>query len=184
MVEILLALDFRQRRMVVVIYASVGTAYTPLGDSVKNSAIPWPSCPRPWPPETRWCWPHGSPQVATGPPQCPAVATGSATTPSSPWTTAQDIIFIIIALWLRASTLLLTFSLPWCHLKTANKSVKFEVLKQFLSLFRISTWKDSFHHNAQYWKWFVVGPENILLFGGVSVHFSAQKFYKPGQWRG
>ena len=133
MVENLLALDIRQRRMVVVIYASVGTAYTPMGDSVKNTAIPWPSCPRPWPPETRWCWPHGSPQVATGPPQCPAGAAESATTPSSPWTTAQDII-IITAFWLRSNTLLLTLLLPWFHLKTTNKSVKFEVLK-FLSIF-------------------------------------------------
>ena len=136
MVEIWLALDFRQR-MVVVIYATVGTAYTPMGDSVKNTAIPWPSWPRPWPPETRWCWPHGSPQVATGPPQCPAGAAESAATPSSPWTTAQDII-IITALWLRASTLLLTFSLPWFHLKTTNKCVKFELFKHFLSSFALT----------------------------------------------
>ena len=147
--------------MVVVIHASVGTAYSPMGDSVKNTAIPWPSCPRPWLPETRWCWPHGSPQVATGPPQCPAGAAGSATTPSSPWTTAQDII-IITAFWLRSNTLLLTFSLPRFHLKTANKSVKFDILKHFLSLFCMSMRKDSIRQNAQYWKWFVVGPETIF----------------------
>ena len=55
----------------------------------KGTAIPWPSCARPWTPETRWCWPHSRPQASIGPPGCPVGEAGSAATPSSPWTTAQ-----------------------------------------------------------------------------------------------
>ena len=55
----------------------------------KGTAIPWPSCARPWTPETRWCWPHSPPQASIGPPGCPVGEAGSAATPSSPWTTAQ-----------------------------------------------------------------------------------------------
>lgn len=43
----------------------------------------------------------------------------------------------------------LSLSLP-CHLKTTNESAKFQFLKPFCCLFRISMWKD-FHQNAQHW---------------------------------
>ena len=38
-------------------------------------------------------------------------------------------------------------SLPWCHLKTTNKSVKSETFKGFCLLFRTGMWKD-FHQNT------------------------------------
>ena len=41
----------------------------------------------------------------------------------------------------------LTPSLPWCHLKTTIKSVKFETLQPFCFLFHTGMWKD-FHQNA------------------------------------
>ena len=46
-----------------------------------------------------------------------------------------------------ASCLNLTPSLPWCHLKTTIKSVKFETLKPSSFLFHTGMWKD-FHQNA------------------------------------
>ena len=46
----------------------------------------------------------------------------------------------------------LTPSLPWYHLKTTFKSVKFETHKPFWRVpLCISTWRD-FHQNARYWK--------------------------------
>ena len=41
----------------------------------------------------------------------------------------------------------LTPSLPWCHLKTTNKSVKSETLKPFCFRFCTGMWKD-LHQNA------------------------------------
>ena len=46
---------------------------------------------------------------------------------------------------------LLTPSLPWCHLKTTNKSAKFEILKPFRFIFWSGTWVD-FHQNVQHSK--------------------------------
>ena len=47
--------------------------------------------------------------------------------------------------------LVLTLSLPWCHLKMTNKSVTFDTLNCFWLLFRTGMWKD-FHRNTQHWK--------------------------------
>ena len=41
----------------------------------------------------------------------------------------------------------LTPSLTGCHLKTTNKSAKFQILKPFCLLFRTGMWND-FHQNA------------------------------------
>ena len=72
--------------------------------------------------------------------------------------------------------LYLTLSLPWCHLKTTNKSRNFEIL----CVFHISMWKD-IHQNPHCEIRFVIRPENILF---VYVHFSGKNFYMLRQRRG
>ena len=47
---------------------------------------------------------------------------------------------------------MLTPSLPWSHLKTTNKSAKFETLRHFCLIFRYGMWKE-FRQNASHWKW-------------------------------
>ena len=75
----------------------------------------------------------------------------------------QSMQFVISALrcpfhnWLRCLSIsrmtrpcaLLTPSLPWCHLKTTNKSAKSETLKPFCLLFRTGVRKDV-HQNAEH----------------------------------
>ena len=58
----------------------------------------------------------------------------------------------------------LTPSLPWCHLKTARKSAKFETLKPFSWVFVFLTgmWKDSSKRLALKTRC-VRGPENMLF---------------------
>ena len=82
-------------------------------------------------------------------------------------------------------------SLLWCHLKTTNISAMFENRKHFFFSFshwhvkRIALKSDVIENNNKNnnnnnkkatWK--------NILFAGASVHHSAQKFYRPGQWRG
>ena len=61
-----------------------------------------------------------------------------------------------------------TPSLPWCHLKTINKSVKSETFKGFCLLFHTGMWKD-FHQNTDTVIVLVVlctiGSENTLFIG-------------------
>ena len=65
------------------------------------------------------------------------------------------------------------FSLP-CHLRRTNKSAKFEIVKPFCFMFRISKWT-CFHQNAQYTEGiFVIRPENILFCRHVHAHFSLE----------
>ena len=59
--------------------------------------------------------------------------------------------------------LLLTPSMPWCHLKTTNKSMKFETLKPFCFLFCNGMWKN-FHQNAQHWKYIRYKTGNYIVF--------------------
>ena len=77
---------------------------------------------------------------------------------------------------------LLTPSLPWCHLKTTNKSAKFEILTSFCCCFALACERLCIKTHGIESRW-VTGPENIL-FAGASVHLSARTFYRLGQWRG
>jgi len=74
----------------------------------------------------------------------------------------------------------LTLSLPRCHLKTTNKVWNWKVFTEHLS---ISMWKGFIKTDAQYWKWFVIGQENVLS-AGACQHISARKFYRLWQWKG
>ena len=70
----------------------------------------------------------------------------------------------------------LTLWLPLYHLKTTNKSVKFEILKRFR--FGNSVRKDP-HQKAQYLKCYRTGKYTAC---GVCVHFAPRKFHRLGQW--
>ena len=73
-------------------------------------------------------------------------------------------------------------SLSWCHLKTTNNSAEFKTSSLFVFFFALACERIFIKmHSAE--SRCVVGPENIL-FAGVSVHLSDQKFYRLGQWRG
>ena len=78
--------------------------------------------------------------------------------------------------------LFLTPSLPWCHLKMTSKSVKLKLLEHFCFLFHSGTWKE-FHKMHSIECGCVTGPKS-RLFAGASMHLSAWKFYRLGQWRG
>ena len=73
----------------------------------------------------------------------------------------------------------LTPSLPWCHLKMTTKSVKFESFKTFCFYFSHRHVKGLSSQRVAL-KVDVIGPENIQ-FAGMSLHLSAQKFYRLGQ---
>ena len=71
----------------------------------------------------------------------------------------------------------LTLSLPRCHLKTANKSVKFEIHKSFFFFFffHLSQWHERISvkmHNIE--NRFVIRPENILFCRLVRARFSPE----------
>ena len=73
----------------------------------------------------------------------------------------------------------LTPSLPWCHVKTANRSRKFEIIKPFYVFFALACeWIFIKTHAIEIR--FVIGPGN-MPFSGTYVHFSARKFYRLGQ---
>ena len=72
----------------------------------------------------------------------------------------------------------LTPSLPWCHLKTTNKSAKLEILQLFCFLFR-SGFGEDFHQNSLHWKE-MLQDWKIDCFWSAS---GARKFYRLGQWR-
>ena len=77
----------------------------------------------------------------------------------------------------------LTPSLPWCHLKTTNQSVKSETLKPFLVSF--SRWHvKGLSSKCTALKVDVLQGRKIHVFWGVCVYLSAWKFYRLGQWRG
>ena len=85
----------------------------------------------------------------------------------------------------------LTPSLPWCHFKTTNKCAKFETFKLFcLSFFFFLGGGGRGHWHVKGFsskrialKVDVIGQETTL-FTGTSLHLSAWKVYRPGQWRG
>jgi len=69
----------------------------------------------------------------------------------------------------RCLVLVLTPSLPWCHVKTTDKSAKFETLKPLWFPFRQGMWTD-FHQNAQHSKQMCyMWPENGLILRCVEV---------------
>ena len=74
---------------------------------------------------------------------------------------------------------LLTPSLPWCHLKTTNKSRKFEVLKPFCMFFALACERILIKTHTIEIR-FVIGAGNAL-FSGAYLHCSAWKLYVLGQ---
>ena len=77
-----------------------------------------------------------------------------------------------------------TPSLPWRDLKTTNKRAKFETLKPlYIYIYLKHRHVKGFSSKQIALKVDVTGAENIL-FAGASVHLSARKFYRLGQWRG
>ena len=76
----------------------------------------------------------------------------------------------------------LTLSLPWCHLRLTNKSAKFESLSLFVFFFTL-VYERIFIKTHNIKSDLLLNPQNMLL-AGVFVHFSGQKFYRLGQWRG
>ena len=76
--------------------------------------------------------------------------------------------------------LLLTPSLPRCHLKTTNKSAKSETLQPFLCGFFTLVCKRFFIRTHTIKCRCATGLENVL-FAGASVRLSAQKFYSLRQ---
>ena len=89
------------------------------------------------------------------------------------------------------------FTLPWCHLKTTNKSAKFQTLKSFSLLSFAQASERIFLKTHSIESRCDIEPENILfenilfenilfeniLFASASLHLSARKFYRLGQWR-
>ena len=78
--------------------------------------------------------------------------------------------------------LILTPSLPGCHLKTTNTSAKCEILQSFCFLFHTGFGED-FHQNASRWME-TLQDQKTDRFWRASVHLSARKFYRLGQWGG
>ena len=77
---------------------------------------------------------------------------------------------------------MITPSLSWYHLKMANKSAKLETLSLFVLFFALACERTVIKaHSIE--SRCIIGPENIL-FVGTSVHLSARKSYRLGQWRG
>ena len=97
------------------------------------------------------------------------------------WTILSPALLVLPSMHLQDFPVL-TYSLPGYDLKTTNKKCEIWTSFNICDLFGISMWKD-LHQNAQYWKWFGTGRENIL-FSDVCVHFSARTFYRLGRWRG
>ena len=83
----------------------------------------------------------------------------------------------------KKKTAVLTSSLPWCHLKTTDKSAKFKTLKLFVFVFATGLWKVFIKVHSIENRCRAVGPDNILL-SGASVHLTARKFYMLWKWRG
>ena len=80
-----------------------------------------------------------------------------------------------------ANIAILTPSLPWCHLKTTSKSVKFETFVKKIVSF--SHWHvKGLLSQCIAFKVAVTGLEDIL-FAGTSLRLSAWTFYRLGQWR-
>ena len=73
----------------------------------------------------------------------------------------------------------LTLSLPQCHLKTTNKSRKFEILEASCVFWALAGERIFIETHTIEIR-FDIGPENIL-FARAYVHFSARKFYRLGQ---
>ena len=97
---------------------------------------------------------------------------------------SATVVFVLNSLWEVGVCVWggLTPSLPWCYLKTTNKCAQFETLKLFLSYFLHFHVKGfSSKHIALNRD--VTGAENVLS-AGASVHLSAWKLYRRGQWRG
>ena len=74
--------------------------------------------------------------------------------------------------------MLLTPSLPWCHLKTTNKMRNLKPLSFFVFFFA-RAYERLFIKTHSIQSECVNGPENIL-FAGASVYLSARKFYRLG----
>ena len=72
---------------------------------------------------------------------------------------------------LQAECLLLTLSLPWCHLKNDQLKVKFQILKHFCFLFRTTREKFGIKmHRTE--SWFVIGPGKYTVCRRVRAFFS------------
>ena len=76
----------------------------------------------------------------------------------------------------------LTPSQPCYQLKTTDKRAKSDTLTHFCLLFALA-FKKIFNKTYSIESRCVIGPKNTL-FAGASVHLSARKFYRLGQWRG
>ena len=72
----------------------------------------------------------------------------------------------------------LTPSLPWCYLKMTVQNCK-----PFIFFFFVLVCARIFIKMHSIERRHVMGPENLLFTGG-SVHLSARKLYRLGQWSG